>query len=170
MRYSLLVAAMLFGWPQPVSTQQVEPRLVVFTPWLLESIKNFEKLSLVSYQDTKRYRSIGYGHRVGPKGPHKCTRMQAERWLRQDIKWFHKVVSGAVLVPLTQSQQDALISFTFNIGPNGFKRSTVLQYVNNRQFDKAALAMTKYVKADGRVSRGLVLRRQKEVERFLLTK
>lgn len=140
---------------------------LAFTPWLINSVKGFERLSLVAYRDTKKYRSIGYGHRVGLSGPERCSVRQAERWLRKDLRWAHEAVMSAVKVPITQNQHDALVSFTFNVGAAGFKSSSVLAHLNRGDYKLAAVAMTRYVKADGKVSRGLVQRRQAEVSKFL---
>jgi lysozyme len=171
--YMACVATCVAGWAVPWSTLPAPKaansthRLLDFTPWLLNSVKGFENLSLKSYQDTKKHRAIGYGHRVKGVGTTSITPTQAHRWLIQDLRNAGGCVEDAIEIPLTQNQRDALVSFTFNVGCGRFKRSGVVTTVNAPHWEGAAIQMLAYVKSDGRVSRGLVYRRRKEVEHFL---
>ena len=61
--------------------------------------------------------TIGYGHTAGVRPGDGCTARQAAEWLREDCIWAESLVAGLVKVPLTQGQFDALVSFTFNVGP-----------------------------------------------------
>jgi len=164
----ILAAVAVLGMTGNVSPAEHRPsKLLSFTPWLVETVKGFERLSLTAYRDAGRYHAIGYGHRVGPHGPTRCTRAQAERWLRADLRWFHEVVTKTVTIPMSQGQHDALVSFAFNIGPVAFRQSSAVKYLNRRDYKRCAVEMLRYVKSQGKVSRGLVLRRQKEVDKFL---
>ena len=41
--------------------------------------------------------------------------------MQHDLKIFERAVNGAVKVPLTQNQFDALVSLSYNIGVGAFK-------------------------------------------------
>jgi GH24 family phage-related lysozyme (muramidase) len=69
---------------------------------------------------------------------------------------------------LAQEQVDALASFVFNVGVRAFGASTLLKMLNQGQDTKAADEFTKWNKAGGKVSRGLVRRRRAERELFLM--
>lgn len=61
--------------------------------------------------------TIGYGHTGGVRMGDTCTKEQAEAWLRSDLEWANSLVNTLVKVPLTQGQHNALVSFSFNLGP-----------------------------------------------------
>ena len=70
--------------------------------------------------------TIGYGH-TGPdvsKGQ-TITEESAEQLLRADIKTAETVVRNSVNVELLPNQFDALVSFTYNVGVEGFKERLI---------------------------------------------
>jgi lysozyme len=73
--------------------------------------------------------------------------------------------------PLTQSQFDALVSLTFNIGGGEFAKSTLLGNLNSGDLAGAAeqFPVWNKVRVDGvlQVSEGLVIRRAEERCTFL---
>jgi hypothetical protein len=72
-----------------------------------------------------------------------------------------------VKAPLTDLQVAALVSLVHNIGEGGFRSSTVLRELNQRDYRAAARAILLWDKAGGQVLPGLVRRRQAEMEMFL---
>lgn len=60
-----------------------------------------------------------------------------------------------------------LVSFAYNVGMGAFKKSSVWKYFQAGDVEKAAYRLRKWVKADGKVRRGLKLRRLTE-ERILM--
>lgn len=92
-----------------------------------------------AYLDTKGIPTIGVGH-TGPEVVLGTvwTDDEIDRVFRQDIKITEQVINYAVYTPLSQHQYDALVSFVFNIGTSAFKRSTMLKYLNLRNFLGAA--------------------------------
>ena len=140
-------------------------------------IKRHEGLRLNAYPDIAHGWSratIGYGHtsQAGPptvKQGMAITEAEAERILRQDLIKFEGAVSALVSVPLTQSQFDALVSFTFNLGPGNLQSSTLLRKLNAGDYTGAAAEFPKWNKAGGKVLQGLVNRRADERRMFELS-
>lgn len=118
--------------------------------------------------------TIGYGRAHGVKPGDTCTQEQAEAWLVEDLNAAADIVRSAVKVPLTQGQFDALVDFTFNVGPgakgvkDGFvslksgEPSTLLRLINAGQLQAAACQFKYWVMAAGKQMPGLVKRRAAE--------
>ena len=98
-----------------------------------------------AYKDSKGLPTIGVGHLIRPSEQHLLTAtlsdQEAKDLLRSDLKWCSETVEGAVKVPLTQNQFDALYSLCFNIGETNFKKSTVLRKLNQNDYQGAADAI-----------------------------
>jgi lysozyme len=67
---------------------------------------------------------------------------------------------------LTQNQNDALVSFAFNLGLGGLQRSTLRQKVLRGE-PEAADEFLKFVRGGGKILPGLVKRRNDERALFL---
>ena len=138
-------------------------------------IKSHEGLRLEAYPDPAhgwKVGTIGFGHTSAAGSPKvtrgmKITEAGATEILRADLGKFEGYVSKAVTVPLTQWQFDALVSFTFNLGPGNLRSSTLLRKLNARDYDGAADEFLKWTKAGGRILPGLVKRRAAERALFL---
>lgn len=132
-------------------------------------LKDFEGLKLRAYQDIGGVWTIGYGH-TGPeviKGLI-ITEQKASEYLIEDIKWAEEaVIKNLAGYELNQNQFDALVSLVYNIGTNGFAKSTVVKRIKAGDYIGAADAITWWNKVDGKVIQGLVNRRAKEKELFL---
>lgn len=92
------------------------------------------------------------------------TEDQCWALLDQDLDGVEQCVSDAVKVALTQNQFDALVSFTFNVGNGAFLGSTLLKLLNNGKYDDVPAQLRRWNKDNGHVVRGLVNRREKEVD------
>jgi lysozyme len=139
----------------------------------IDFIAGHEGEILRVYKDPIGLATLGVGHlltesekRDMPVGT-KITRKQSREYLAKDLKKMERAVNAAVKVPITQNQFDALVSFTFNVGVGGLKRSSVLRQLNNRKFDAAADALLLWNRAGGRVLKGLTRRRKEERAMFL---
>ncbi|MBB5073452.1 GH24 family phage-related lysozyme (muramidase) [Bartonella callosciuri] len=55
------------------------------------------------------------------------TEKESKKILCQDLKQFESVVEKTVTVPLTDEQFIALVSFSYNVGTEAFRRSTLLK-------------------------------------------
>ncbi len=60
----------------------------------------------------------------------------------------------------------ALIDFTFNLGARNLRSSNLRRRVNERDYDAVPGELRKWVRAGGRVLRGLVRRREAEITIF----
>ena len=134
-------------------------------------IKEYEGLRLESYLCPAGFWTIGWGHTAPDiKKGMKITETQAEFYLAYDIQYFSNVVKRYVKVPLNDNQMAALVSFTFNLGDQRLKSSTLLKIINAGNFDQAALEFLKWDKAtvDGKLIslNGLTKRRKEESETF----
>lgn len=134
----------------------------------VDLIKNFEGFAPSVYLCPAGKPTIGYGHvvRKGERFLVPLTRFDAEALLLEDLKPFVKGVSKLVTVPLEAHQFCALVSFTYNVGLENFRRSTLLRKINAGDFQGAAKEFYKWVYAAGKKLKGLEARRYKEEQLF----
>lgn len=130
-------------------------------------IEQWEGLHLTSYQDIGGIWTIGYGHTGGVKPNTTITREEANRILDEDVKIHAKGITNFITVELSQHQYDALVSFHFNLGVNILEGTTLLNYLNSRQWQAAANEMMAYINVNGSPVQGLINRRRSEVALFL---
>lgn len=95
------------------------------------------------------------------------TMEQAEDLLVKDLIVFKNKVASLVKVPLSNNQFSALVSFTFNVGAENFRTSTLLKLLNTGMFLQASEQFARWNKGEGKVLRGLTLRREAEKQLFL---
>ena len=133
----------------------------------IDLIKQFEGCRLLAYKCPAGVWTIGYGHTYGVKSGQKISQKQAEEFLKEDLKSFEAAVSKYVKVNLTQSQFDALVSFSFNVGSEALRTSTLLKLLNQGKYEEAAEQFDRWVFASFKKLDGLVRRRKAEKELFL---
>ena len=129
-------------------------------------MKHFESCKLTAYQDSVGVWTIGWGHTAGVKKGDNWTQDEADDILLNDLEKFEGYVNQYVKVPLTQNQFDALVSWTFNLGPGNSKSSTMLTKLNEKNYDEVPSQMKRWNKAGGKVLRGLERRRNAETAMF----
>ena len=130
----------------------------------LDLVKRFEGLRLERYLDAAGLPTIGYGHliRPGEEFGDGITETEAEELLRRDLQLAERAVLRLIRVPLTDGRFDALVSFTFNLGPGALQRSTLRRKVNREEHALVPAEFLRWVWAGGRKLKGLVRRRQAE--------
>jgi lysozyme len=132
----------------------------------LDLIKHFEGLFLQAYRCPAGVWTIGYGHtgirhNDGTVKPgRRITAAQAEELLRLDMSKYEAAVNRLVTVPLAQHEFDALVSFHFNTGALG--KSTLLRRLNAGAYAEVPHQLRRWTRANGKVLKGLVRRRQSE--------
>ena len=99
-------------------------------------------------------RSLEFGQKFSIE---ECMNMFAEDWVKHQ-----KQLDSVVKVPYASEwQKEALTDFTFNVGINNVKSSTLLKLLNEGKHVEACHQLTRWVKAGGKTLRGLVVRRDK---------
>ena len=137
----------------------------------IEFIRQLEGEKLTAYPDIVGIWTIGVGHTGFVDGKPVArgmaiTKEKSKELLTADLKRFESAVNDAVKVTLTQNQFDALVSLAFNIGEGAFARSTLVNKLNAGDKKGAAGQFLVWKNAGGRVSQGLLNRRQKEKAMF----
>ena len=134
-------------------------------------IKRYEGYKTTPYRCAAGKITVGYGHVIGnglqlpDEWNRKFSLGEIDELLRTDLARFEQGVSRYCPVYLTQSQFDALVSFSFNLGLGVLQRSTLRQKINRGDAD-AAKVILKYNMAGGRILKGLIRRRQAEYRLF----
>ena len=133
---------------------------------LIQKLMTFEGLRLLAYRDAAGVPTIGYGHTRGVKMGDRITAYWACELLRRDVdEVCHEVM--ALDVVKTQGQLDALVSFAFNLGIHQLRRSTLLKQIRQGAPEQTIRReFMRWVYADGQRLKGLVARREWEMNRF----
>lgn len=118
------------------------------------------------YPDIAGFRTIGFGHRLQPDEsfPNGISADQGERLLDGDVEVAEAAVARLVKAPLTQGQFDALVDFVFNLGAGRLQSSTLLMYLNQRLYDRAAAELLKWDHSGAKEIAALKTRREAEFE------
>lgn len=132
----------------------------------LALIKKFEGCELEAYQDAVGVWTIGYGHIKGVKEGMTITKQQAEEMLLEELVEYENYVLEAVNHQLDQCMFDALVSWTYNLGPSNLNASTMLKVLNAGDYDAVPEQIKRWNKAGGKVLTGLVRRREAEALLF----
>jgi lysozyme len=130
----------------------------------LDLIKRSEGFRSHTYFDAAGFASIGYGHRLehAEYYPGGITESQAEVILLWDVRDAEQAVEHLVKVPLSQGQFDALVDFTFNLGPARLSSSTLLRELNEGHYDLAANELLRWAHCGAEEIEGLKARRHAE--------
>lgn len=133
----------------------------------LDLIMHFEGFEAKPYICSGGKNTIGFGHVILPseKFTLPITRAQGLEILASDVQKFEDMVEKMVKVEMTQGQFDALVSFTFNVGPANLQKSTLLRKINAKDAT-ASDEFGKWVFAAGKPLPGLVKRRGAEAKLF----
>jgi GH24 family phage-related lysozyme (muramidase) len=80
---------------------------------------------------------------------------------------YEGAVHQNVTVPISQDQYDALVSLVYNIGPGNFSiNNPVVDYLNQKQYDKAAGSFWIWRRSGKEIVQTLVDRRKAEALMF----
>lgn len=131
----------------------------------IELIKKFEGLRLTSYRCPAGVWTIGYGHTKTAMPNQRITKAHATALLIKDLRYFECKLCQKLEREILWYEFDALISWTYNLGPNRLN-GTILNAVNNNNPEYVTYKMNLYVYANGKKLRGLVRRRQAETNLY----
>lgn len=129
-----------------------------------DKIENY----LTSYLCPAGIWTIGIGstsiYGTSVKKGDKITIEQALELFKLDLVKFSKAVNSMVTNKnLIQNQFDSLVSFTYNLGCNSLKKSTLLKIINSDVNDKNIPSeFAKWCYAGGKKLLGLIARRKSE--------
>ena len=138
----------------------------------LSLIKSFEGLRLKAYKCPAGVWTIGYGHTGKDVKPGMTiTREEAEALLKKDIELFEIGVEKVIdeNITLTSNQFSALVSFSFNVGLENFKKSTLLKLINKgnqNELEAIHSQFKRWVWAGSQILPGLVKRREAEFDLY----
>ena len=111
--------------------------------------------------------TIGYGFTDGVKIGDRMTREEADARLVEELRPYEMAVWQGCTREPNQNEFDAMVLLCFNIGPAGFRRSTVLKAHNRGDCQAAARAFGLWNKSGGKVYAGLTKRRAEESALYL---
>jgi lysozyme len=136
-------------------------------------ICNFEGLSLTPYLCSAKVPTIGYGNCYYPNSKKvtmldkAITKKEAFEMFKIIADQFSIKVSKLITSNVNQNQSNALVSFAYNIGVNGFSKSTLLKKVNFNPDDLSIKnEFLKWNKAGGKIIKGLTTRREIESDLY----
>ena len=133
--------------------------------------KQSEGLELKAYRCPSGKCTIGWGSTTNVCDGQTITEEEAERRLEQDLNAAAMIINLSVNVPLQQCQFDALTDFVFNAGAPAFTHSTLLQLLNQGNYDAVPGQLRRWIYGTKRILgvpvkiklEGLVRRREAEV-------
>ena len=149
----------------------------------LHMIRHHEGVRFKPYRCPAKLWTVGVGHVLYPAQgrlpldqrdayplePHDnrtFSKDEVNGILSTDLQRFEVGVARLFPMVLTQNQNDALVSFAFNLGLGGLQRSTLRQKVLRGEME-AADEFLKFVRGGGKILPGLVKRRNDERALFL---
>ncbi len=133
----------------------------------LAVLKDFEGCRLQAYPDIVGVPTIGYGFIVGVKMGDTMSQAECDDRLSREIRAYEIAVWNATGGNVTQSEFDALVSFSWNVGTAGMAKSSVIKAHNRGDKQAAARAFGLWNKAGGKAVSGLTRRRSAEAALYL---
>lgn len=134
-------------------------------------ITEFEGFRSNAYQDQAGIWTIGYGSTHYQDGSavqqgDTISQNDAVALLQVYVVKFESVVNKDVTTALNQNQFDALVDFTYNVGPGNFAGSTLLKVINGDVDGDVATQIMRWNKVNHQPNPGLTRRRQAEIDLY----
>ena len=150
----------------------------------IQLIKHWEGVRYRPYTCSARLFTIGVGHvlypaqgrlpldqrdayPLEPNDNRTFSKDEVNGILSTDLQRFEVGVARLFPMVLTQGQNDALVSFAFNLGLGGVQRSTLRSKILRGETQEAADEFLKFTRGGGKILPGLVKRRNDERALFL---
>lgn len=129
----------------------------------LLALTQYEGFSDKAYLDIAKVPTIGYGSTKEVKIGDKIDEKGARSRLLKEVKDEYGVaLNKCIKVPLNQSEYDAYISLSYNIGTTAFCKSTLVKKLNKQKYEEACKEILRWNRVKGEIVKGLIIRRQKE--------
>lgn len=126
------------------------------------TVSYYEGVSNKAYLDPVGIWTICYGETKGvDKGDYKTDEECLES-LAEELSIHHKQMMAYIKVPLSEKEEAAYLSFTYNVGVGAFSKSTLLRKLNSGDRVGACNQLLRWDKAGSKKLKGLTLRRQSE--------
>lgn len=128
-------------------------------------IKPLEGIEYVPYRDVVGVLTVCYGT-TGPdviEGK-VYTKAECDALLQRDLKSIERQILPMIKPALPEPTKAALYSFTYNVGAGAFSRSTLLKKLNAGEMTQACNELKRWVYAGGKKWKGLMTRRDIEME------
>ena len=133
-------------------------------------IKLFEGCKLEPYFCSASVLTQGYGHTKTVVEGQSWSQEHAEEMLMLDLQEFEQAVRELITVELNQDQFSALVSFSFNLGSNALRISSLRKVLNAGKYNEVPNQIRRWNKAtvngEKVVLDGLVRRRNAEALLF----
>ncbi|WP_061323221.1 lysozyme [Serratia rubidaea] len=136
---------------------------VVIATAMLGGHDGLEGRRYVAYRDVVGVLTVCDGHTGADIIPGKrYSDAECDALLKADLQKVAHIVDPAIKVKTTETQRAAIYSFSYNVGPNAFIRSTMLRKLNAGDHAGACGELKRWKYAGGKVWKGLVTRREVE--------
>lgn len=136
-------------------------------------IKKYEGFKANAYLCPAGVPTIGYGNTYYPNGvkvkigDSPITEAKASELLLAVLTKYEDAVNRYAQKPINQNQFDALVSFTYNLGMENLRSSTLLKKVNSNPLDATIKdEFLKWTRSNGVVLAGLKKRRAEEAQLY----
>lgn len=96
-----------------------------------------------------------------------CEGVTDLSFAERDLLIAERAVCRLISVPLDDEEYAALVSFTFNLGGGALQSSTLRMKVNRGEYYAASFEFKRWIRAGGKILKGLVRRREAERQLFL---
>lgn len=146
---------------------------------LINKLMLWEGVKNKPYPDSRRLLTIGCGHLltkselsagkicidgVWVRYSGGITNKQISQLLKQDLRVRDIALTRSLTTSVNQNQYDALLSFVFNVGIDAFRHSDLLELLNTGFYNSVPAQLRRWNKAGGKKDKGLVNRRNYEIE------
>lgn len=139
-------------------------------------IKRFEGWRSKPYLCSANVPTIGWGSTMYENGDRvtlddpEISKERGQELFELDAERFLlQVYKACPVLTKHQNKAAAILSWTYNLGPARLRSSTMRTRINKEEWEEAVQELKRWNLAAGRVTRGLVLRREAEATLFLLS-
>ncbi|WP_200553556.1 lysozyme [Kosakonia sp. LAM2021] len=137
-------------------------RLLKTSPQGLALIADLEGCRLRPYQCSAGVWTSGIGHTAGVIPTRDISEKEAASNLVADVLQVERRLAQCAPVAMPPQVYDAVVSFAFNVGSGAACRSTLVYFLNQKQWRQACDQLPRWVFIDGIRNQGLENRRQRE--------
>ena len=126
-------------------------------------IGKWEGVSTTPYYDIGGVLTVCYGETVNVKKSDVYTKTECEQMLADRVPdYYNGAMQHVTYEDVPVQIQAAITSFSYNVGVNAFKNSTLLRKLNKGDFVGACMELDRWVYDNGKVIKGLANRRKEE--------